>query len=195
MADVRRQFDVNVFGAVATIKAVLPGMRRRRDGHIVVITSVGGLLASPTLSIYHGSKFAMEGITASLAAEIADFGIKVTAIEPGAFRTDWSGRSMQRVARTIADYDTIIDPIRSARAAYSGHQPGDPNAAGAALLKLIDMTTPPTRLLLGSDALHAVRAARHTEHQGIERLAQLSTSTDAAPNLTTSTPTTAKEYS
>jgi NAD(P)-dependent dehydrogenase (short-subunit alcohol dehydrogenase family) len=130
----RHQFDVNVFGAIAVTQAVLPRMRERRAGHILFVTSMGGLRTYPGLSAYHGSKFAVEGIAASLAQEVAELGIHVTAIEPGAFRTDWAGRSMHRVESTIADYDKIFAPICEHRLAMSGHQPGNPAQAGRALI-------------------------------------------------------------
>ena len=154
--DLRRQFDANVFGAVAMIKAVLPGMRERRRGHIVNVTSMGGFITMPGISFYCGSKFALEGISESLGKEVASFGIHVTALAPGQFRTDWAGRSMDRTARSIADYDAVMDPIRAARQAKSGAQPGDPDKAAQALLTLIDAPNPPTRLFLGADALGLV---------------------------------------
>lgn len=113
--DLRRQFEVNVFGAVAMIQAVLPFMRKRRAGHILNITSMGGIITMPGLSYYHGSKFALEGISESLGKEVKDLGIKVTAVEPGGFRTDWAGRSMVRAERSIGDYDAVINPIRKRR--------------------------------------------------------------------------------
>ena len=108
--DLRRQFDVNVFGAVAMIKAVLPVMRERRSGHIINVTSMGGFITMPGIAYYCGSKFALEGITDALAKEVAGFGIKVTAVAPGSFRTDWAGRSMVRASRSIADYDSLVRP-------------------------------------------------------------------------------------
>ena len=122
--DLRRQFEVNVFGAVAMIQAVLPAMRKRRAGHILNITSMGGIITLPGLSYYHGSKFALEGISETLGKEVKDLGIHVTAIEPGGFRTDWAGRSMVRAARSIADYDALIEPIRKRRLEASGWQIG-----------------------------------------------------------------------
>ncbi len=154
--ELRQQFDVNVFGAVAMIKAVLPFMRQRRSGRILNITSMGGLMATPGLSYYHGSKFALEGITSSLGKEVKGFGIRVTAVEPGMFRTDWAGRSMQRSERRIADYDAIFDPIRAARAARSGKQQGDPSKAGRVVVALLEAADPPAHLLLGSDAMDNV---------------------------------------
>lgn len=156
MEDLRRQFDVNVFGAVAVIKAALPFMRARRRGHILNITSMGGLMTLPGLAFYHGSKFALEGMSESLGKEVAHLGIHVTAVEPGSFRTDWAGRSMVRAPRAIADYDTLMDPIRARREAVSGHQAGDPARLAAAIMTLVASQDPPAHLLLGSDALRLV---------------------------------------
>ena len=155
--ELRRQFDVNVFGAVAVIKAVLPSMRQRRQGRILNITSMGGMMTLPGLAYYHGSKFALEGISESLGKEVKHLGIHVTAVEPGSFRTDWAGRSMVRSPRSIADYDTLMDPIRARREAVSGHQAGDPALLAAAILTLAEAPEPPAHLLLGSDALRLVR--------------------------------------
>ncbi|MGD9427159.1 oxidoreductase [Pantoea sp. NSTU24] len=157
LAEMRRQFEVNVFGAVAMIKALLPGMRERRRGHIINITSMGGFITLPGISYYCGSKFALEGISETLSKELAPFNIHVTAVAPGSFRTDWAGRSMSRTPRSIPDYDTLFDPIRHARQAKSGHQPGDPVKAARAMLTLIASPNPPSHLLLGSDALSLVR--------------------------------------
>jgi NAD(P)-dependent dehydrogenase (short-subunit alcohol dehydrogenase family) len=160
VAELRTQFEVNVFAPVALIKAVLPYMRERRRGHIINITSMGGLMAFPGIAYYHGSKFALEGISASLGKEVKSFGIAVTAVEPGMFRTDWAGRSMVRSGRSIADYDAVFGPIREARLARSGKQPGDPAKAGRAILTLIDSPSPPSHLMLGPDALQLVDASR-----------------------------------
>lgn len=154
--DLRRQFEVNVFGAVAVIKAILPHMRARRRGRILNITSMGGLMTLPGLAWYHGSKFALEGISESLGKEVAHLGIHVTAVEPGSFRTDWAGRSMVRAPRAIADYDALMDPIRARREAVSGHQTGDPARLAAAVMALVTAQEPPAHLLLGSDALQFV---------------------------------------
>ena len=154
--DMRRQFDANVFGAVAMIKAVLPGMRARRAGRIVNVTSMGGFITMPGITYYCGSKFALEGISEALGKEVRPFGIHVTALAPGQFRTDWAGRSMVRAERSIADYDAVMDPIRAARQAKSGNQPGDPARAAQALLTLVEAENPPARLYLGADALKLV---------------------------------------
>ncbi|WAI84105.1 MULTISPECIES: oxidoreductase [Achromobacter] len=158
LSEMRRQFDVNVFGAVAMMKAVLPFMRARRRGHILNITSMGGHLTMPGIAYYCGSKFALEGISESLGKEVKPLGIAVTAVAPGSFRTDWAGRSMTRTPRSIPDYDVIFDPIRQAREEKSGKQLGDPVKAARAMLTAIDADNPPAHLLLGSDALMLVRS-------------------------------------
>jgi NAD(P)-dependent dehydrogenase (short-subunit alcohol dehydrogenase family) len=154
--DLERQFAANVFGPVAIMQAVLPGMRERGRGHIINVTSMGGFVTMPGISFYCGSKFALEGISEALGKEVASLGIRVTALAPGQFRTEWAGRSMQRASRSIADYDDIMDPIRAARQAKSGNQPGDPARAAQALLHLVEAPNPPTRLFLGGDALDLV---------------------------------------
>lgn len=123
LADVRAQFDVNVFGAAATIQAVLPYMRAR----LLAVTSMGGQASFPGVSAYCGSKYALEGILEAADKEVAPFGIHVTAIEPGSFRTDWAGRSMTRTPRTIPDYDDPFESIRTARQQASGRQLGRPD--------------------------------------------------------------------
>lgn len=157
LSEMRRQFDVNVFGAVAMMKAVLPFMRARRGGHILNITSMGGYITMPGIAYYCGSKFALEGISESIGKEVKPFGIAVTAVAPGSFRTDWAGRSMTRTPRSIADYDALFDPIRQAREEKSGKQLGEPRKAARAMLAAIAAENPPTHLLLGSDALGLVR--------------------------------------
>jgi len=178
MADLRRQFDVNVFGAVAVMQAVLPGMRRRRAGRIVGVTSMGGLMTVPGLSYYCGSKYALEAILETLGKEVAGLGIRVTAVAPGSFRTDWAGRSMIRADRSIADYDELMNPIRAARYEANGNQLGDPVKAARAVLSIIDENEPPAHLLLGSDALRLVAAGRAAVDSEIATWADLSRSTD-----------------
>ncbi|CAB3751240.1 oxidoreductase [Paraburkholderia humisilvae] len=157
LSAMRQQFDVNVFGAVAMMKAVLPFMRERRRGHILNITSMGGYITMPGITYYCGSKFALEGISEALGKEVKPFGIAVTAVAPGSFRTDWAGRSMTRTPRSISDYDDLFDPIRKARDEKSGKQLGDPRKAARAMLAAIAAVHPPAHLLLGSDALGLVR--------------------------------------
>lgn len=178
LAEMRRQFDVNVFGAVAMIKAVLPGMRQRRRGHIINITSMGSFITLPGISYYCGSKFALEGISEALSQELAPFRIHVTAVAPGSFRTDWAGRSMVRSPRSIPDYDALFEPVRKAREEKNGNQPGDPVKAAHAMLALIESQNPPAHLLLGSDALSLVRQKLETLGKEIEQWEKLTRSTD-----------------
>ncbi|CAG9220214.1 Short-chain dehydrogenase/reductase [Paraburkholderia tropica] len=178
LAELRKQFDVNVFGAVAMMKAVLPFMRARRRGHILNITSMGGYITMPGISYYCGSKFALEGISETLGKEVAPLGIAVTAVAPGSFRTDWAGRSMMRTPRSIADYDAIFDPIRQAREEKSGKQLGDPRKAARAMLAAIEAETPPAHLLLGSDALGLVRGKLAALEQEIGAWESVTISTD-----------------
>ena len=175
--EMRRQFEVNVFGAVGMMKAVLPFMRRRRAGHIINITSMGGFITMPGIAYYCGSKFALEGISEVLAKEVKPFNVAVTAVAPGSFRTDWAGRSMIRTDRSISDYDALFDPIRRAREEKSGRQSGDPRKAAAAVLALVEAEDPPVHLLLGPDALTLVR----------DKLTNLSSEIDAWEDLTLST--------
>ncbi|WP_454806843.1 oxidoreductase [Paraburkholderia fungorum] len=178
LSEMRRQFDVNVFGAVAMMKAVLPVMRERRRGHILNITSMGGYITMPGITYYCGSKFALEGISEALGKEVKPFGIAVTAVAPGSFRTDWAGRSMTRTPRSIADYDAIFDPIRTAREEKSGKQLGDPQKAARAMLAAIAADCPPTHLLLGSDALGLVRGKLSALENEIRDWESVTVSTD-----------------
>lgn len=178
LAEVRRQFEVNVFGAMATLQAALPHMRRRRRGHLMAVTSMGGLMAVPGMSAYCGSKFALEGILEALGKEVAQFGIHVTAIEPGSFRTDWAGRSMTRAERTVDDYDELFTPIREARQKASGNQLGNPVKAGEAVVHIAAVEQPPAHLVLGSDALRLVTAARTAVDEDIRAWEALSRTTD-----------------
>lgn len=178
LAELRRQFDVNVFGAVAMIKAVLPGMRQRRRGHIINITSMGSFITLPGISYYCGSKFALEGISETLSKELAPFNLHVTAVAPGSFRTDWAGRSMVRSPRRLPDYDALFEPVRQARQEKSGKQLGDPVKAAHAMLALIESGNPPTHLLLGSDALSLVRQKLEALGKEIEQWEKLTRSTD-----------------
>jgi len=178
VAEMRRQFDVNVFGAVAMMKAVLPFMRQRRRGRILNITSMGGYITMPGIAYYCGSKFALEGISETVAKEVEPFGIAVTAVAPGSFRTDWAGRSMTRTPRSIADYDAIFDPVRAAREEKNGRQLGDPRKAARAMLAVIAAERPPVHLLLGSDALGLVRRKLSALEDEIREWETVSVSTD-----------------
>ncbi|MER6945349.1 oxidoreductase [Nonomuraea sp. NPDC000554] len=156
--EVRALFDTNVFGLVDVARAVLPGMRARRGGHIVNISSLGGLAAFGATGYYHATKFAVEGISESLAAEVAPLGIKVTIVEPGAFRTNWSGPSMRQSPTRIDDYAETAGARREATFATYGHQPGDPARAAAAIISAVQAGDPPLRLLLGKAAYDVAQA-------------------------------------
>ena len=154
LAEMRAQFEVNVFGALAVIQAVLPGMRARHAGRILTVTSVSGLAAWGGTGIYCASKFALEGATQALAQEVEEFGIKVTNIAPGGMRTDYAGRSLVQAQRRIADYED--GPGRAASrilAEHAGAEPGDPARVAAAILAIVDAPDPPVHLILGADAL------------------------------------------
>lgn len=178
LEEMRRQFDVNVFGAVAVAKAFLPRFRERRRGFIVNVTSMGGMITMPGIAYYCGSKFALQGISEVMRSEMAPFGVHVTTLCPGSFRTDWAGRSMFRTERSIADYDNLFDPIREARQAVSGKQPGNPQKLAAAVLALVGSDNPPPQLLLGSDALKHVTARIERLQQELEAWKALTVSTD-----------------
>jgi NAD(P)-dependent dehydrogenase (short-subunit alcohol dehydrogenase family) len=178
LAAVRDQFAVNVFGAAATLQAALPYMRARRSGHLMAVTSMGGLMAVPGMSAYCASKFALEGLLESIGKEVAGFGIHVTAIEPGSFRTEWAGRSMTRAQRSVPDYDELFAPIRDARLKASGNQLGNPAKAADAVLAVIADPAPPRHLVLGSDALRLVTAARKATDDDIRQWEELSRTTD-----------------
>ncbi|WP_226583254.1 oxidoreductase [Acuticoccus sediminis] len=176
--EMRRQFDVNVFGAVAVAKAFLPRFRERRGGFIVNVTSMGGMITMPGIAYYCGSKFALQGISEVMRAEMAPFGVRVTALCPGSFRTDWAGRSMVRTERSIPDYDALFDPIRAARQEKSGKQLGDPEKLAAAVLTLVASDDSPPQLLLGSDALTLVRDRIERMKQELSDWEALTRSTD-----------------
>ncbi|SCW65484.1 Short-chain dehydrogenase [Rhizobium mongolense subsp. loessense] len=176
--EMRRQFDVNVFGAVAVAKAFLPRFRQRRRGFIINVTSMGGMITMPGIAYYCGSKFALQGISEVMRSEMAPFGVHVTTLCPGSFRTDWAGRSMVRTERSIGDYDSLFDPIREARQAVSGKQLGDPQKLAAAVLTLVASENPPPQLLLGSDALKHVTARIDRLQREIEAWKDITVSTD-----------------
>ena len=147
--EARAMFETNFFGLVAVTKAVLPGMRARRTGHIVNISSIGGLVANPSTGYYAATKFAVEGLSEALAKEVEPLGIRVTAIEPGPFRTDWAGRSL-KVARTaIPDYIGTAGARSHQIAERSGKQPGDPVRAAEAIITVVEADQPPRNLFLG----------------------------------------------
>ncbi|MDB5454759.1 MAG: short-chain dehydrogenase/reductase [Caulobacter sp.] len=151
--EVRAQFETNVLGPLAVLKAVLPAMRARRSGRILNITSVSGLAVWAGTGVYCASKWALEGLTQTLAAEVAELGIKVSNIAPGGLRTAFSTGSKRIVAGKLADYDGLARDAERIMADHAGHEPGDPAKAALAVLAIADADAPPLHLLLGEDAL------------------------------------------
>lgn len=171
---VRKLFDTNYFGVVDTIKAVLPGMRANESGYIVNISSMTGLVANPPNAYYSSTKFALEALTEALAQEVKPFGIKVSAVEPGAFRTDWATRSMWESGAPISEYDDNVGARKTLIKEFANHLPGDPRKVAEAVLMLATLDEPPLRLLLGRDVLKAVR----------DKIAALSASIDEWETVT-----------
>jgi NAD(P)-dependent dehydrogenase (short-subunit alcohol dehydrogenase family) len=153
----RDQFETNVFGLIALTKAALPAMRQRGSGHIVNIASVGGLVGNPGSSYYAATKFGVVGLSEALSKEVGPLGIKVTVVEPGPFRTDWAGRSLQSGSGRIAAYAKSVHERLDQVSAMSGHQPGDPVRAAEAIIKAVDAEKPPLNLVLGAPALQLAR--------------------------------------
>jgi len=152
-AEIRAQFDVNVFGLFAMTRAVLPSMRARRRGHVLNITSLAGLAGYAGSGYYAASKHAVEGWSDSLAIEVAPLGIKVICVEPGPFRTDWAGRSLIQTPNRIADYADTAGKRMQNTAQSSGTQQGDPVRAAQTMLKITEVNDPPRNLILGAAAL------------------------------------------
>ena len=176
--DIRDMFETNFFSLAALIRKVLPGMRERNSGHIVNISSVGGLLGAASSGYYNATKFALEGLTEALAQEVEPLGIRVTAIEPGPFRTDWAGRSLKQAKHPIAAYAETAGARRSQIAARSGKQAGDPVRAADAIIKIVESDTPPRNLVLGKDGLDRVRAKFSALMQSIDDWEDVTLSAD-----------------
>ena len=156
--EVRRMFEINVFGLSRMICATLPGMRRRRQGFIVNFSSVGGLRSFPSVGYYSATKFAVEGLSEALWQEVEPLGIKVMLVEPSGFRTDWAGRSANESKRQIDDYAATAGAWRKQVRAISGKQPGDPVRAAYAIVKAVESPKPPHHLLLGNGAYEGATA-------------------------------------
>ncbi len=156
--EVRRMFEINVFGLSRMIRAALPGMRKRRRGFIVNLSSIGGLRSFPSVGFYNATKFAVEGLSEALWQEVEPLGIKVMLVEPSGFRTDWAGRSAKESTRQIDDYAATAGAWRKQVRAISGKQPGDPVRAAQAIVKAVESPKPPHHLLLGNDAYKGAMA-------------------------------------
>jgi NAD(P)-dependent dehydrogenase (short-subunit alcohol dehydrogenase family) len=155
---VRDLFEANVFAIIDLTKRVLPGMRARRSGRIVNISSIGGFVAGASSGYYNATKFALEGLSEALAKEVEPLGIRVTLVQPGPFRTDWAGRSLRQTGRPIDDYAATAGARRTLIAGNSGKQAGDPERAAAAIMSVVDSPSPPLRLLLGRTAYDLAQA-------------------------------------
>lgn len=179
-ADVRRLFDTNVFGAVDMIKAVLPDMRVKRSGTILNISSIGARIKPAGSGYYSATKAALEGLSGSLRKELQPLGINVTVIEPGAFRTDFAGRSLTQSATAIADYAETAGKRRKENDTIHGTQPGDPAKAAEAIVTIAESPNPPSLAVLGKDAVEAFAAVAEAERAELEQWRDLSLSTDLA---------------
>ncbi len=173
-AEIRRQFDANVFGLFALTRAVLPVMRAQRAGAVVNITSIGGLIGFPASGYYGATKHAVEGWSDSLKAEVAPLGISVTCVEPGPFRTDWAGRSLHQTPSRVVDYADTAARRMSMTSGVSGQQAGDPVRAAAAMIAAVERNDPPRHLVLGRYGWEAVTAKLR------ERLAEIESLRDEA---------------
>jgi NAD(P)-dependent dehydrogenase (short-subunit alcohol dehydrogenase family) len=151
-ADAQANFDTNVFGTLSVIQAALPLLRAQRSGHILTVSSMGGVIGFPTGGIYVATKFAVEGMSEALAGEVASFGIKVTIIEPGSFATEF--RSSMKTPPAMAEYEPVRQAVLSA---FKPEMSGDPQATATAILKVVDADNPPLRLLLGAGPLPMIK--------------------------------------
>jgi NADP-dependent 3-hydroxy acid dehydrogenase YdfG len=157
-AEARQIFDTNVFGLLNVTRAVLPIMRKQRRGHILMLSSLSGVVGTMGMGMYDATKFAVEGLSEALAQEVAPLGIHVTLIEPGLFRTSFTGRSLKVTQRQIEDYaQTSGMVIGWTKQNIDGQQPGDPARAAQAMIKITEVAQPPLRLVLGADALDMIR--------------------------------------
>ena len=176
-ADIRHLFDTNVFGAVDMIKAVLPDMRANRSGSILNISSIGARISPAGSGYYSATKAALEGLSGSLHKELQPLGINVTVIEPGAFRTDFAGRSLTQSATAIEDYAATAGKRRKENDTVHGTQPGDPAKAAEAMLAIVESANPPALLVLGKDAFDAFAAVAQAQRTELDQWRDLSLST------------------
>jgi NAD(P)-dependent dehydrogenase (short-subunit alcohol dehydrogenase family) len=176
--EVQRQFDVNVFGALHVLRAVLPHLREHRSGHILNITSIGGLRAFPGVGVYNASKFALEGIGESLSLQLAPLGIRVTNIEPSGFRTKWAGESATFADTKIEDYQATVGENMRAIQGYSGRQPGDPVRAAKAMYEVVYLENPPLHLPLGKAAVKGAREKFAALSKELEQYAEMGDAAD-----------------
>jgi NAD(P)-dependent dehydrogenase (short-subunit alcohol dehydrogenase family) len=179
--ELRRQLEVNLFGVVNVTRAVLPQMRRQRAGHIVQMSSLQGIEAMVGGGYYCASKFAVEGLSESLAGEVEHLGIKVTIVEPGPHRTEFASSQSAEVGEAIDDYAESVGEARKAFADMDGNQPGNPERAATAIIEAVENDDPPLRLPLGQLALENIRAKLETQLEELERWSAIGASTDLVP--------------
>lgn len=177
-SEVRRMFEINVFGLARLTQEVLPFMRKQRSGHILNVASIGGLRSFPGVGFYNATKYAVDGLSEALYKEVSPLGIKVTVICPSGFRTDWAGRSAKNTAISIDDYATTAQKNMGDIRAYSGNQPGDPVKAAKAMIQVVETENPPLRLLLGAAALKGARLKLEELRNDFETWADVSEGAD-----------------
>lgn len=173
----RAQFELNFFAAAEMTRAVLPHMRARGRGHILQVTSIGGMIGVGGGSTYCSSKFALEGWSEAIAGELAPLGIRVTIVEPGSFRTEFSGEINLRPPVRIEDYRSVTEALETRSNARHGVQPGDPDRAAQAMIAVVESDSPPLRLLLGEDALQGWQVKRDSVQRDVDAWRQISLST------------------
>ncbi|MFP7494731.1 oxidoreductase [Terribacillus saccharophilus] len=174
--NIRDQMETNFFGVINVTKAALPLFREQQSGHFINISSVGGISTGASLGMYGASKFALEGLSESLAQELEPFGIKVTIIEPGAFRTDWAGRSMKYADTFMPEYST--SSMKEMMENFVGHQTGDPSLAAKAIIQITNHSNPPLRLPLGSDTLDIIQNKLEGQLKDLKTWESITSSTD-----------------
>ena len=177
-AEIRALFEANVFGVFAMTRAVLPAMRARRSGYVMTIGSTAGFIAGPAGGFYSASKHAIEGWSDALAGEVAPLGVRVTCVEPGAFRTDWAGRSLKQTRTRIADYEELVGGPQDRTANFTGKQPGDPVKAAQLMMRLAELPDPPKHIVLGTSGLRFVTEKLKATLEEIETWREPSVATD-----------------
>ncbi len=177
LEDFRAQIETNLFGVINVTKAALPLLRQQGTGHIIQVSSIGGRRSSPGFAPYQAAKWGVEGFSEALAKEVRPLGIKVTILEPGGFRTDWSGASMT-IHTSRPEYDSTVGAVARFQREYDGTQPGDPRKAAAVILQVASLEEPPLRLLLGSDAVRLAEQNDETRREADQKWRDLSVSTD-----------------
>ncbi|WP_456265697.1 MULTISPECIES: oxidoreductase [unclassified Bacillus (in: firmicutes)] len=177
--ETRKMFEINFWGLMSVTNEVLPHMRKQKNGHIINFSSIGGLVSFPTLGYYHATKYAVEGLSESLAQEVEPFNIKVSIIEPSGFRTDWAGRSSVKTNTEIPELrDSIVGQMLQGMASQSGQEPGNPEKAAEALVTIVESENPPLRLLLGKAAYQTAKHKLNNMNESIEAWKEVTLNSD-----------------